>query len=622
MGKGLRSDPVRVAAGHLAAGRVVEAAAIYERVLRDQPANPRALCGLGAIAMRNGDMARAFDLVGHAVSVAPDDALAVGNLAVVYQARREFDAAQDCFRRALDLDSGIADLHSNYATLLLARGHGDLAAQAQEYAIALDPGSAILRFNLANILSLAGREEEAAAVYGDALALDPDHVGALNNLAQIRKRQGRLDDARLLLDEALLRDPMNPELMANDADLLLQQGRRDEALERMRRAARLVPKNPRLQAALGTLLLETGNLAEAGRELAAATRGDPNDPGIPLALACLMRRQGRLDAALTAAERAVSLQKGLGSADLPLAELLLMLCRYDEAWPRLAELAQRSPRPYSEPDLGPGADLHGADLRLIATDAATSLFAARFLPHLAARGASPSIVCPPPLARLMATVPGVCKVVSAASVEIPAASSDDPSIAFLDDLPRLIRATPQTVERQGPAFAVELPAGSRRGNSGVRRVGIWWEGPGPGDALPLALTGVGGVRLVSLQNGAAGAAKPPTPTGSDVENPGASIVDYLDLAAAILDVDLMIAPDGPVAHLAAGLGVETWVLVDRDGSWYWPLAEGLPSPWYPTSRSFRQSPDGTWSTALERLVAALESGFTVGSGSATAGRDP
>ena len=92
-------------------------------MLRDQPRHARALCGLGAIALRSGEIARAFELIGHAATVAPTDAMTLGNLAVVYQARGDLDQAEACLQRALDLDSGLAELHSNFASLMLARGN-------------------------------------------------------------------------------------------------------------------------------------------------------------------------------------------------------------------------------------------------------------------------------------------------------------------------------------------------------------------------------------------------------------------------------------------------------------------------------------------------------------------
>jgi hypothetical protein len=66
----------------------------------------------------------------------------------------------------------------------------------------------------------------------------------------------------------------------------------------------------------------------------------------------------------------------------------------------------------------------------------------------------------------------------------------------------------------------------------------------------------------------------------------------------------MIAPDGPVAHLSASLGVATWVLVGRDGAWFWPQGDRR-SDWYPSSRAFAQAIDGSWTAAFDALRDAL-----------------
>ena len=93
---------------------------------------------------------------------------------------------------------------------------------------------------------------------------------------------------------------------------------------------------------------------------------------------------------------------------------------------------------------------------------------------------------------------------------------------------------------------------------------------------------------------------------------GAAISDFHDLAHEILALDRVIAPDVPVAHLAAALGVETWVLVGRDGSWPW---HGDPeSPWYPSSRVFRQSTDGSWDAALAAICRSICDGSGTGNG--------
>lgn len=600
----LRSDPAEAAGRHLAAGRTAEAKAIYERLLREQPAHVRALCGLGTIALRGGEVARAFELIGHAVAVAPGDAMALGNLGVVYLARKEPDRAEACFRRAIGLDAGQPELHSNLATVLMARGEAEAAIEAQCRAVDLAPQSATQHYNLGNLMLAAGHRAAAEAGYRHALAIEPGQVAALNNLAMLLKQDGRLDEAEALLDEALLREPLHPEVTANRADVLLRRGRRDEAFAAMRDAVALTPMNGELRGSLGAMLLELGRLPEAAQELAGALRAAPASGRIALLLARLMRRQGRYEAALAAAERAAGIEDAAKPATALAGELLLLLGRHAEAWDRLA--ATDAGEPFAAVDVGPQADLDGRAIRLVSLDAAAGLFGARCIPHLAARGALPTVLCPPSLARLMATVPGIAAVEPAETLSLTDLAADGRPTLLLDRLPRLLRARPDEPPAPLPLF--DLPAAER---AGERRVGIWWEGAGPGRALPEGLTGLAG--LVSLQSGAERAAMLPGLASLGIADAGGAIADFLDLAVAMRRLDLVIAPDGPVAHLAAGLGIETLVLVGRDGSWQWPDGDG-PSPWYPTARGLRQSADGTWTAALQavrsRIGAAAAQGET------------
>ena len=81
--------------------------------------------------------------------------------------------------------------------------------------------------------------------------------------------------------------------------------------------------------------------------------------------------------------------------------------------------------------------------------------------------------------------------------------------------------------------------------------------------------------------------------------------DFADTAAAIEQLDLVIAVDTAVAHLAGTLGKPVWVLSYFPSEWRWLLARE-DSPWYPTMRLFRQSSnDQDWSPVVERLAQAL-----------------
>ena len=117
---------------------------------------------------------------------------------------------------------------------------------------------------------------------------------------------------------------------------------------------------------------------------------------------------------------------------------------------------------------------------------------------------------------------------------------------------------------------------------------------------PLAATP--GARLVSLQKGADGelAACPFTVVdlGQRLDEGGA----FLDSAAVIANLDLVVAADTAIAHLAGGLGAPVWVALSAHCDWRWML-DRPDSPWYPSLRLFRQSQLGGWDDVFAAMAA-------------------
>jgi len=130
-----------------------------------------------------------------------------------------------------------------------------------------------------------------------------------------------------------------------------------------------------------------------------------------------------------------------------------------------------------------------------------------------------------------------------------------------------------------------------------------------------------GVRLVSLQGGAgredfgAGSGDPRTTHGSEDARTAAPIVDlgsdvdtahgaFMDTAAIMKNLDLVITSDTAVAHLAGALGVPVWVGLPFAADWRWLLGRS-DSPWYPTMRLFRQKRRGDWQGVFEEIEAEL-----------------
>src|SRR5207249_1307938 len=145
------------------------------------------------------------------------------------------------------------------------------------------------------------------------------------------------------------------------------------------------------------------------------------------------------------------------------------------------------------------------------------------------------------------------------------------------------------------------------------KVGVVWKGNTKREAdwqrsVPLALfeplAKVPGVQLVSLQKGdgseqlaALQGHFPVIDLGPDVDEANGP---FMDTAAIMTGLDLVISVDTSVVHLAGALGAALWVPLPFLPEWRWLLARE-DSPWYPTLRLFRQTEPGRWQDVFRRM---------------------
>jgi ADP-heptose:LPS heptosyltransferase len=82
------------------------------------------------------------------------------------------------------------------------------------------------------------------------------------------------------------------------------------------------------------------------------------------------------------------------------------------------------------------------------------------------------------------------------------------------------------------------------------------------------------------------------------------VTDFADTAAIINELDLIVAVDTSVAHLAGALAKPVWILTRSDADWRW-LRNRHHNPWYPTARIFGQSKPGDWRSVIEEVKKEL-----------------
>ena len=119
-------------------------------------------------------------------------------------------------------------------------------------------------------------------------------------------------------------------------------------------------------------------------------------------------------------------------------------------------------------------------------------------------------------------------------------------------------------------------------------------------------------RFYSLQQLRPGEERPFAELRATYENLwAAELTDLRDTAAIIAHCDLVISADTAVAHLAASIGVPTWILIPAQNTdWRWQL-ERTDSPWYPSATLWRQKRGEGWDDviqAIRRSLTALAAG--------------
>jgi len=500
-----------------------------------------------------------------------------------------------------------------------------------------------------------GRPGSAEALLRRALSLAPDTVRTILVLATLLLRQRRRDEAMRYLGTAEILEPKHPDTLLMLGQLLNETQRHDEASSRLERLVAIKPRQATAWLALGSAqqnraefgaatdaflralaldatLVDAWNmlgicLTELERTedaLAAFDRARslaPTDATQALGRGFTLTRARRFEEARTVFDACVRAQPDEARAIVARGICSFACGRLEEGWAdydRRFEiitdgLVIRSPLPHWQ-----GEPLAGRSILLVGEQGQGDMLQyCRFAPLVAAAGGQVVLGVTPGLKRLLARVEGVSGVVAAPDRP----PKLDLQVAMMS-LPRRLGLGLDRIPATMPYLHAD-PADFAK-FAAVRdipefKVGLVWSGaPRPHEpaanitdrrrSMPLAamapLGTVPGVRFFSLQKGPGAQQLETPPPGLSVTDLTARIVDFADTAALVAQLDLVIAVDTSVAHLAGGMGVPIWILSRYDGCWRW-LIDREDTPWYPSMRIFHQTRPGDWAEVMDRVVRAL-----------------
>jgi tetratricopeptide (TPR) repeat protein len=642
------------AAEHHRAGKLQDAEQLYKQVLRDDPRNPVALYLLGTVARQTGRNELAIDYIGQALRLKPDYIEAHNNLGNALAAQGQLIDAAASYQRALRFKPDYAEAHNNLGNILVDLGKLDQAVASYQQAVRHNPQFGEAQCNLGLTLKTQGKLNEALACFRQAMGYHPRARAMYDNLKKALASQGNLDEAQPNLETVASAAPGDSAGNLNVGDFHLGQGRLDEAAASYRRALSLQPDIARGINNLGVALFRQGKLEEGmscyrtalqinpgfaeafhSLGLALASQGKLEaaaahhrqalelKPGFAEALNSLgvvLHRQAKLDEAMACYEQALRLQPDSALPHFNRALIWLLAGNFEQGWPEY-EWRLKGPngpvRP-SHPPRWDGSPLAGRTILLYAEQGlGDTLHFIRYASVLHEQGARVVVEAQKPLIRLLSGNPGIDQLVAQGTI-LP----DCDVQASLLDVPGVLRTSLATIPAKIPYIHAdtELIEDWHRELSGLPgfKIGIAWQG-NPDHPLdqprsvalkhfaPLAR--LEGVRLISLQKGPGAeqlaALTDPFPV-TDLsarldEKPGA----FMDTAAVMKNLDLIVTSDTAIAHLAGALGVPVWVALSLVPDWRWLLHRD-DSPWYPTMRLFRQTELGNWQEVFARLASAVQ----------------
>jgi len=393
----------------------------------------------------------------------------------------------------------------------------------------------------------------------------------------------------------------------------------DGAEAAFHRALEISPGDAQIHQAYANMLQWRGRFDEALATGERATMLDPADPHCHQNLGMVHYDRLELDQSIHCDERALQIDPSFAGGHFGIAEASLLRGDFARGWEEYewrSKLAGVPPLlPPSDRPQWDGAPLGGGRKLLLIADQGYGdvIQFARYIPWAKARCPDIAIACSRELQPVVAQLAGAGLIFDHWSQ-----APEFAAFCALSGLPRLAGTSLATIPAEIPYLHADEARFATWAERlwallphGYRRIGIVWAGrPTHRNDLRRStrlstfapLAALQQVALVSLQKGPAQAEIGNYWGHAPLLNLGPEIRDFADTMAIIECLELVVAVDTSVAHLAGAMGKPAWIMLPYAPDWRW-LLDRSDSPWYPTARLFRQSADRNWELVMEAIAA-------------------
>lgn len=503
------------------------------------------------------------------------------------------DQARERYAQALTTDASIVPALTNYGIALASQDKYATALPFFQTAVTLNPHNPATHVQTGMCLAHLQRHEEAYEEFQKALALAPNFL------------EGHLQLSKTLVALKKL----------------------DDALTHAQQAVNIEPRHMLASMNLGYVYNERGDLENAIAQYKMVLTIDPNFASALYNTGYSLKIAGKMHEAIPYLQKAISVRPAHVDSHIALSHVYWSLGDFPKAWQeyewRWKQFPQ-DPRPLSIPAWDGAADLHGKKIMLYTEQGmGDTLQFIRFAKNVKQLGAHVTCKVQKPLLKLLSSYPYVDTFIT----QFP----DDLSVfdyqAPLLSMPGLLKLSPQTLPAEAPYLTVDKNLTElwrqKLASDKKFKIGLCWhvdpihekdKSPISRRSVPVELfshlADPNKVTFYSLQkiNGTDQLKNLPSDFTFSLATFDPHFDEahgrFMDSAALIANLDLIITVDTSIAHLAAGLGKETWVLLPVSPDCRFSLGTNL-SPWYPTMRLFRQQKAFDWHSVTQEIKIAL-----------------
>jgi Tfp pilus assembly protein PilF len=475
-------------------------------------------------------------------------------------------------------------------------------------------------WHLLGVIALqSGMHSNALDYLGHAVRVSPEIPEAHNTQGLAFAAQERFEDSAASFRRAVTLKPEFAEAHNNLGNVLQKLDRMDEAISSFKHALAIRPEYATAQLNLGNALKLAGRLGDAANSFRRAIELKPDLAEAHNNLALALVDERKFEEADECYRRAIEAQPDYLPARWNQALLKLLRGDFEHGWLdyELRWQTGQTPSRWFPESRWEGQTLPSGTILIHCEQGFGDTFQfSRYIPLVKQRVGRVVVICQRSAMPLLQSCVGVDQLLGDGD-PLPTFDVHSPLLS----LPEIFQTRLDTIPAEVPYLFAnsQLIADwrERMKNLDGFRIGINWRGrAGKGTFrrrdIPLNnlldLASTIGTHWVPLTKEVVPEDMAQLSTQSNVFFPGSEIDTsngpFMDTAAIMKNLDLVITSDTAVAHLAGALGVPVWVALPFVPDWRW-LLDRSDSPWYPTMRLFRQKSPGDWEGVFAEMTAAL-----------------